>query len=88
MGERWTVEKYKMQRKGPLPVAIPAIPPGKKEEVAVAEGGVRRSNGERQVCRAEQMGGTWSGRGMWGWKGGMTGRKREEGGLDMASKRM
>lgn len=43
--------------------------------------------GERQVCRAEQMG-AWSGRGMSGWRGGMMSRKREEGGMEMASKRM
>ena len=76
-----------MLRRGPLPVAIPAMPPGRREETQAGEGGVRRSNGERQVCRAEQMG-AWSGRGMSGWRGGMMSRKREEGGMEMASKRM
>ena len=75
-----------MQRRGPLPVAIPAMPPGRREETQAGEGGVRRSNGERQVCRAEM--GAWSGRGMSGWRGGMMSRKREEGGMEMASKRM
>ena len=68
-------------------MAIPAMPPGKREETQTGEGGVRRSNGERQVCRAEQMG-AWNGRGMSGRTRGMMGRKREEGGMDTASKRM
>ena len=74
-----------MQGRGPLPVTIPAIPPEKEPTV---EGGVRRSNGERQVCRAEQVGGMWSGRGMLDWRSGVIGRKREDARLDTTSKRM